>query len=231
MQSIGDTILSFFRSGGIVMFPLLLASVIALSIVIEKLINLRRKAVMRPKLLDMIKKMIIESDYFGASTVCDENPCAMTEIIHAAVENRDLSREEIKEAIIDTGRQHIPVLERYLGILGSIASVSPLLGLLGTVTGMIKVFSVISRVGVGNAEALSGGISEALITTATGLVIAIPTLIMYNYLVDKAENVLLEIEKESIKIMNMIIKNQVDKSLPSVPDRRDAAKETNPVEN
>jgi len=231
MQEIGDTIVQFFRSGGIVMIPLLLGSVIALTIILEKLINLRRGAIIKPRLLKMIKRLIRENDYFGAETICDENPSVMTTIIQAAIINRELGRDEIKEAILDAGRQHIPILERYLGILGSIASASPLLGLLGTVTGMIKVFKVIAQVGVGQAEALSGGISEALITTATGLVIAIPALIAYNYFIEKSENLLLEIEKESMNVMNMILANQKsgvspDRD-PEIRDQNSGTKERN----
>jgi biopolymer transport protein ExbB len=229
MQNIGETVLSFFQSGGVVMIPLLLASVIALAIIIEKFINLRRSTLMRPNILDTIKMLIQKGDYLGASTVCTAHPSVMTSIINAAIENRQFNREEIKEAILDAGRQHIPVLERHLGILGSIASVSPLLGLLGTVTGMIKVFKVISQVGVGHAEALSGGISEALLTTATGLVIAIPSLIAYNYLVDKAENIILEIEKESMKIMNMILANKARAS-DLKQDEFELTKQSKPME-
>lgn len=199
------------------MIPLLLASMVSLTIIIEKLINLRKERILQPKLLNMVKRLIESGNYANALDMCRENPCVLTAIIQATLENSQLPREEIKEIIADAGRQHLPVLEKYLGILGSIASVAPLLGLLGTVTGMIKVFKVIAQVGVGHAEALSAGISEALITTATGLVIAIPSLIAYNYFVDKADSILLEIEKESMKIMNIILKNQTMEQVSKSP--------------
>jgi biopolymer transport protein ExbB len=99
----------------------------------------------------------------------------------------------------------VPGLERYLGTLGTIASISPLLGLLGTVLGMIQVFAVVSQQGVGQADALAGGISQAMITTATGLAIAIPSLAAYNYYVGKAEALVLELERLVLELIKLIL--------------------------
>ena len=134
------------------------------------------------------------------STLKDEDGPFLN-IMRAGLEKRDQSNEEIKEAILDQGRQETNTLERGLVILETIAGIAPLLGLLGTVLGMIKVFQVISDQGLGQTQLLSGGISEALITTVVGLSIAIPTLVAYNYFTHKVERFVLEIEKHSSHLM------------------------------
>jgi biopolymer transport protein ExbB len=128
----------------------------------------------------------------------------MTNITLAALANFNKGREEIREAIEDAGRHEVPHLERYLTWLSTIASVAPLLGLLGTVMGMIKVFNVISTQGPGNPNALAGGISEALLTTAAGLTVAIPSFVLYNYFVNKADKLIIEIEKNSLLLLEMM---------------------------
>ena len=128
----------------------------------------------------------------------DNNAGVFHHLIDAAEE------EEVKEAIVDQGRQEARTLERGLGVLETVAGIAPLMGLLGTVLGMIRVFDVISRQGLGQTQSLSGGISEALITTVAGLSIAIPTLVAYNYFTHKVEDLVLEIEKYSAQILNKV---------------------------
>ena len=126
------------------------------------------------------------------------------DIMLPALRNQDLNREELKEFIIDQGRQEVRTLERGLVGLETVAGVAPLLGLMGTVLGMIKVFNVISQQGLGQANVLSGGISEALITTVTGLVIGIPAFIAYNFFTSKAEGIVVDIEKYSASLLHSI---------------------------
>lgn len=197
----------FIMSGGLTMIPLLLSSVLAITIIIYKLIELRRSRYLRPKEVALIKKMIRNDDYKGAAYYCVENPRVFTNIIARALENRGRSEEAIREAIEEAGRYEIPKIERWLGPLRTIAAIAPLLGLFGTVIGMIRVFNEIQTTGLGEINAFSGGIAEALITTATGLAIAIPTLVMYNYFVDKSEVIILEVEKESTEIMRALIED------------------------
>jgi biopolymer transport protein ExbB len=128
----------------------------------------------------------------------------MTRILSAAILNIDRDKDELKTIVEDTGRQEVPALDRCLGVLGTIAAISPLIGLTGTVFGMIRVFTVISEKGVAHPSQLAGGISEALITTATGLVIAIPTLIFYNYFTSKSDRLILEIEKQSFRVIEAL---------------------------
>ncbi len=192
------------QKGGYLMYPLIACSLIALAIVIEKLINLRRKKVLRPKKATEIEELIEEEEYGRAKAICRSDPWPYSRIILKSLENNHLRKNELKELIVDWGRKETSLLEKYLGSLGTIASISPLLGLLGTVVGMIKVFNVISTIGVGQAAALSEGISEALITTATGLSIAIPALIFHNYFRDKAESLVMEMESRSRQILKKL---------------------------
>ena len=125
-------------------------------------------------------------------------------ILAAGLLNRHHPREIMKQSVEETGRQVVPELDRFLNTLGTIASISPLLGLLGTVIGMIKVFAAITTQGVGNPTVLAGGISEALITTATGLTVAIPSLIFYRYFKGKVDELVITMEEEALKIVDVM---------------------------
>jgi len=191
------------------MIPLLLASIIGLSIFIERGISLRRNKVLIPEIINVVESLSTHEDIQLAAAMCKKNKGAFANIILAGIENQDLPPEEMRAFLTDQGRQEVRTLERGLSSLETIAGVAPLLGLLGTVLGMIKVFTVISQQGTGQASLLAGGISEALITTATGLVIGILALIVYNYFSNRAENYILDIEKYTITLLRKI------RSLPS----------------
>ncbi|HEX5788967.1 MAG TPA: MotA/TolQ/ExbB proton channel family protein, partial [Woeseiaceae bacterium] len=133
---------------------------------------------------------------------------ALGQILAAGLINRDRQREVMKESIEDTGRHVVHELERYLETLGTIAAISPLLGLLGTVIGMVKVFSAITTHGVGNPLVLAGGIAEALITTAAGLTVAIPALIGYRYFRNRIDTLVVSMEKEAIKLVEALHRRQ-----------------------
>ena len=196
--------MEFIMRGGVLMAPILFCSVLALGIVIERLFNLRAKRVIRDGEIEEVESMIREERISEANMLCRRSPSAMSRILLVALLNHDKDRAEIKELIEDAGRQEIPTLERYLGILGTIAGITPLLGLLGTVAGMIRVFDVISKAGVGQPHALSGGISEALITTAAGLTVAIPALVFHSYFVSKADGLVLQMEKHSLRLLEIL---------------------------
>lgn len=198
------TIVDIFQKGGPVMYPLLLCSVLAMAIIIEKLVNLRLSRVVRPDALRALEVLLGRGEVAAAVEFCRHRPGIFNDIVRHGLEHYPFGREEVKEAILDAGRQSVPRLERYLGVLGTLAAVSPLLGLLGTVTGMIKVFTVISQVGVGRANALAAGIAEALITTVAGLVIAIPALVMYNVFREKAEALVVDLERHCLEIIRRL---------------------------
>jgi len=197
-------VLEFFGKGGFVMYPLLLCSIAALAIVIEKIVTLRRKKVIIPEVVNVLDNIKGTGDIGLALSICEKYQGPFANIIRTGLENRELPREELKEVLSDQGRQEVQYLERGLVILETIAAISPLLGLLGTVIGILKVFDVIAVMGVGQATALSGGISEALITTIVGLSIGIPVVVVFNLFTNKAERLILEIEKYSALLLSKV---------------------------
>jgi len=193
-----------FRAGGILMYPILLCSVIMLTILIERFITLQYNKIFPEDFLFRVKNLLNEKKISEALTLCQSTWKPMSRIMEAGILKHSRPREEIKEAIENAGKQESIFLEKYLSVLATIASICPSLGLLGTVVGMIKVFHVISIQGVGNPTALAGGISEALITTAAGLIVAIPTLVLHNYFRKRANTFLLEMEKTSMEILEIL---------------------------
>jgi biopolymer transport protein ExbB len=203
--------IEMFERGGIMMYPLALASVIALAIIIERAITLRKKKIIIPDIINVIEQFSSLQDVELARNICAKFSGPLPTLIRVGLDNSDLERAQVKELIEDQGRQEVRHLERGLTILETIAVTSPLLGLLGTVLGMIQVFNVIQEQGIGQASALSGGISEALVTTVTGLFIGIPVLIFYNIFTKRAENFVLDIEKHSNFLIQKLhkIKNKI----------------------
>jgi biopolymer transport protein ExbB len=205
----------FLQRGGILMIPLILCSIIVLAIVIERAFTLRRKKVLVPEIISVIETIKKPEDIHLAISICQKNEGAFANIVQLGLENKDLSNEELKELISDQGRQEVRSFEKGLVVIETIAGIAPLLGLLGTVTGMIKVFTVISEQGLGQTQALSGGISEALITTVVGLSIGIPSLVLYNYFTDKAENLIMDIEKFTSQLLRKLSRFQSTKDANS----------------
>jgi biopolymer transport protein ExbB len=186
------------------MVPLALCSVLGLAIALERAINLRASVVLKKPILDLIQSAAIPEDLGLARTLCDRNPCAMAAVARTGLDGFGLTREQIRESMTDTGRREVHRLERGLAALETIAVISPLLGLLGTGFGMIDVFRVVASQGVGQAQMLSAGISEALITTVTGLSIAIPMLVAYNSLTRKVEDLTVSMEHCSVQLLNRL---------------------------
>jgi len=199
-----EIIWNFVLKGGFTMIPLGLCSLVGLAIVIEKTISLQRKRIIIPEVVSVLESIASPEDVSLAISVCKKHDGPLPNIARTALENRLLPQQEMKETILDQSRQEIRVLERGLVALETVAAISPLLGLFGTVVGILKIFNVISRLGVGQASALSVGISEALITTIVGLAIGIPAVVAYNYFAHRAENLILDIEKYTSAVMNKI---------------------------
>jgi len=197
--------LDYIARGGIVMIPILVCSVVALLIIFERLWSLQRKRIFRFDILDTIEQLLREHKIPEATTLCKRHDSTMTRLLLVALLNSDRPKAEIKELIEDHGRQEVPFLERYLTMLGTIASISPFLGLLGTVVGLLRVFDAISQEGgVTNTAILSSGIQNALITTVAGLCVAIPSLVAYNYFARRAESLVLEVERISLRLLNIL---------------------------
>ncbi len=198
------SVIGFFQNGGVFMYPIILCSIAALAILIERLWVLRRKRVIPGEFIRNIEDLLKKGKISDAIFLCQGHASSIAKIYLAGLKNTGKGMWLVKEAIEERGSREAVILEKHVGFLATIASLSPLLGLLGTVSGMIKTFNVISVQGVGNPAPLAGGIAEALITTATGLCVAIPTLVFYRVLKDKADSLLFEMEENSIKIIELM---------------------------
>ncbi len=196
--------IEILQAGGWLMLPILLCSIIAAAIIIERLWTLQRRRVLPRDLAMRVWEWARDRqlDQKHLTVLAANSP--MGRILAAGLANRHQSREVLKEIVQDTGRHVVHELERYLNSLGTIAAISPLLGLLGTVIGMVKVFTAITTAGVGNPGVLAGGISEALITTAAGLSVAIPSLIAYRYLRGRVDALVVDMEKEAMKLIDAL---------------------------
>jgi len=198
--------LEIFSKGGWIMYPLLLSSIIAVAVIIERFWYLRRRRILIPEIISVLDQIKSVGDLQLAKSICKKFQGPFSRIVQTSLDNNDLPADELRLLVEDEGRQEVRILQRGLVTLETIAAVAPLLGLLGTVLGMIKVFNVIETLGVGQAKALSGGISEALVTTATGLLIGIPALIFFNYFNHRAEAFILDMEKYVILLLNKLIR-------------------------
>ncbi|MDZ7263216.1 MAG: MotA/TolQ/ExbB proton channel family protein [candidate division KSB1 bacterium] len=192
--------------GGVMMIPIFLCSLIALAVVIERWLFLRKVRINARSFMLQVKSLILRNMVSEAVLLCKRTTAPIAKITKAGVERIRRPREEIKEAIETAARVEIFQLEKNLGILATIAAVAPLLGFLGTVTGMIRAFIQVQNLG-GNVDAsvLAGGIWEALVTTAAGLIVGIPALIFYNWLQSKVEYFVFEMEENSTTLLDMLI--------------------------
>jgi biopolymer transport protein ExbB len=193
-----------FAQGGLMMYPLSLCSILTLAITVERAFSLRRHRIIRGEIVSVIENIKGPEDIGLAASVCNQYEGPFAQVVRTGLDNRHLPPDEIKESIVDQGRQETGKLQKGIVVLETVASVSPLLGLLGTVLGMIKVFREISEVGVGQGNLLAGGIAEAILTTGAGLFIAIPSLVFFNYFSSKAESLVLEIEKYSNALLKKL---------------------------
>ena len=193
-----------FLKGGILMYPIAFCSVMAVAIFLERMWVLRHGRVLPRDFLIEVEDLVMRRKRPEAISLCKRNNSSIAHVIRVGIENYGKKRDVIKEKIEEVGRREAASLERYINVIGTIAGVSPLLGLLGTVSGMIKSFNIISLQGVADPASLAGGISEALITTAAGLVVAIPTFVIYRYLSNKADSLILEMEENSIRMVDLV---------------------------
>ena len=192
------------KAGGWVMWPIILCSVAALAIIGERLWSLQKKYVAPPNLLAQVQQLLARNELEPSHLVALRDSSPLGRILAAGLVNRDHDREIVKEAVENTGRHVVPELERYLRSLGTIAAISPFLGLFGTVIGMIQMFSGIGQHGVGDPSIVAAGISTALITTAGGLAVAIPSLMFYRYFRGRVNELLLEMEQEAVKLVEIL---------------------------
>ena len=198
------TLFDLFKAGGWTMIPIAICSLIAMAIIVERIWALKRERILPKHLVAQVWTWI-KNGQFDKSKMRDlKNSSELGEVLTAGLLNHQYGRESMKASIEEAGRAVVVRLERYLNTLGSIALVAPLLGLLGTVIGMIKVFTVMRVEGVGNADALAGGISEALITTAAGMAVAIPTLVLHRHFIRRVEELVTDMEQEALKMVDVL---------------------------
>jgi biopolymer transport protein ExbB len=196
------------KSGGWLMAPIILCGILTLGIILERFWTLQQKRVLPQDLTAKVWGWVKKDTLDPRQIQSLHQGSPLGRILAAGLINRDRDRSVMKEAIEDTGRHVVHELERYLGTLATIAAVSPLLGLLGTVFGMIRAFMAITTHGVGNPTVLAGGIAEALITTAAGLSVAIPALLGYRYYRNRVDKLVVDMEKEAIKLVDALHRRQ-----------------------
>ncbi|MFP4484537.1 MAG: MotA/TolQ/ExbB proton channel family protein [Spirochaetota bacterium] len=188
--------LELIDRGGIILILILVLSIIAAAIIIERLIFFRKIRSDESQILNRLRSTLEKGRYDEALAICDGNPSPVTNLMKVGIEHRMYSHAVIKDAIQDAANMEIPRMERFLSFLGTIAHISPLLGLLGTVTGNIRAFGVLGNFAAagGNPALLAQGISEALVTTAAGIIVSIPAIIFYNHLVSRVNHQIIHLE-------------------------------------
>jgi len=196
------------QKGGPMMYLIMLASILAFTVVIERIYHLYRARIDANKFMDSITNILKRNKIIEAIELCNSTPGPIAHIIKAGIIKHDRSKPEIKEAVEEAAQLEIPRLEKHLPVLATIAHITPLLGLLGTVTGMIKSFQVIQQKALMMAPVnpgdLAGGIWEALLATLAGLAVAIPTYVAYNYLVSQVDGLVYDMERSATDLVNLL---------------------------
>ncbi len=200
--------IEIIKAGGWIMGPIILCSIVAMAIIGERFWTLRKKYVVPKGLVAQAWKWVKEDKLDKARLTALRNNSPLGRILAAGLVNRHHNREMMKASIEDAGSQVVHELEKYLNTLGTIAEIAPLLGLLGTVTGMIRMFAAVGAVGLGNPMVLSSGLSEALVTTAAGLSVAIPAFIFYRYFRGLVDELILSMEQEALKLVDVLHGNR-----------------------
>lgn len=192
------------KTGGWVMWPIILCSIAAMAIIGERFWSLQKKYITPPSLIPQVRQWLELGELDAARIELLRNSSPLGKILAAGLVNRQHEREIVREAIEDAGRHVVPELERFLNTLGTIAAISPFMGLFGTVIGMIDMFAGISSQGIGDPAVVAGGIAQALVTTAAGIAVAIPSVMAYRYLRGRVNELLLDMEQDAIKLTEIL---------------------------
>jgi len=196
-----DKMPKWFIEGGVMMYPLLLCSVILVAVVLERFYSLSKTKTDTKIFMHKVKKALVGGQTDRALSVCDESRIPLSYIFKAGITRQSLPKEEIEKAIEDEANHQIPTLQRFLKSLAIISNIAPLIGFLGTVTGLYSAFmAIVSAGGVTSSSVVAAGIAEALITTVAGLCIAIPTVVFHGYFISMVDGLILEMEKESMEL-------------------------------
>ncbi len=194
----------FLQAGGLLMVPILLCSVACFAIIVERFWSLNKKRICPDGLVGQVWKWAKAGQLDGQRIASLRAESPLGRVLAAGLINLNQDRVIMKDAIEETGRHVVHELERFLNTLGTVAMITPLLGLLGTVIGMIDVFAVITSQGVGNPTLLAGGISKALLTTAAGLSVAIPSLMFHRHFERKIDEIVVTMEQEALKMVEVL---------------------------
>jgi biopolymer transport protein ExbB len=195
-----------FAKGGPVIWVLLLASAVGIAVFIERLLHYHRAQINSVEFLNGVRTVLRRNNVVEALSICEATPGPVARLVKAAVLARDHGREAVRDAIEEAGTVEVPRLEEKLVIVATIAQISPLIGLLGTMMGFIKVFMVVSAEGqFATLQELSGGIWESLLATTAGIAVAVPAYVAYNYLVTRMSSIVLDMEKASVEIVNIVM--------------------------
>ena len=197
--------IDYIQKGGLLMWPILVCSIVAIAVFAERLFYLHRATIHVGEFLKGLSNLIQRRNFAEALHESAGTPGPVARVIHAAIIRHDMPRSELREIVQEAGQLEVPKLERFLGVLATIAFLAPLLGLLGTVAGMIDAFGTIaSHGGYATVTELSGGVYKSLLTTAAGLVVATPTLVAYSYLSSRVNTMLHDMERAGIEIVHML---------------------------
>ncbi|MDA1000433.1 MAG: MotA/TolQ/ExbB proton channel family protein, partial [bacterium] len=209
------------KRGGYTMIPIGLCSVVAIAVTLERIFSLRRKKVLPPQLVHALENYWRRGDFDEAIRVCERFDVPFARILRAGLVRRHLGISEMERAMVGAGQHESTVISRNLRSLGVIANLAPMLGLFGTVVGMIRAFDVISRFGTGNPSLVAEGISEALLTTAAGLLVGIPSLAAYHFFLARGNRFLFEIESIALELLQVLaIRTQADsQARPAAPEK------------
>lgn len=195
----------FLTHGGPMVWVIVFASAVAIAVFVERVLHYHRAQINSMEFLNGVRNVLKRENVVEALSICDATPGPVARLVKVAILNRDRGREGVREALEEAGLVEVPPLEEKLNLLATIAQIAPLLGLLGTALGFIRVFSKLQAQGaMANVQQLSGGIWEALICTAAGLAVAIPCYAAYNYLVSRVNAIVLDMEKAATEIVNIV---------------------------
>lgn len=197
--------IDYIQKGGLLMWPILVCSVIAVAVFAERLFYLHRATIHVGEFLQGLSNLVQRRNFAEALHESAGTPGPVARVIHAAIIRHDAPRAELKEIVQEAGQLEVPKLERFLGVLATLAYVAPLLGLLGTVAGMIDAFGTLSsNGGYATVTELSNGVYKSLLTTAAGLVVATPTFVAYSYLSSRINSLMHEMERAGIEVVHML---------------------------
>jgi len=202
--------IELLQKGGFIMAIIVLLSLVGTIIIIERLLYFRKIRVDEERMIGELKSALEKGHFDEAIEICESNPAPIANLMKVGIEHRNYSELEIKESILNAANLEIPRLERFLPALGTVAHIAPLLGLLGTVTGNIAAFGVLGQFAAGgDPRALANGIAEALITTAAGIVVAVPAIIFYNQLVSMVNHIIIRLENRVGELVLLLKGSQI----------------------